>query len=715
MKTANTQKPNLLKTIRHSLFAAGLTALFAQATMAQTPFPIYEPFPASYTNGTVDETVQVPVGGASYPAKRIGNGTTATVWSIGGASGGGSAVVVGGTNLSYPGLFQTPGTVGLFIRTNNTTATRSRAILFPTNSAGSVYSSVLVNVQQAPAGTEPVGRLFVKLDAASSGNGSTSMGGVWLTSSNTLAISKSSNAAWALDTTTPLSAGTHIVVLRYKFNPGVDDDEVALWIDPAFGSFSVPEINVPTPTLSLATGTDAPSLSSFYIYHIGAEVVASMFLDEIRLANVWADVTSTQALCTAVSIATQPTSQTVNEGIAANYTVIAGGSTPTFQWQVSTNGGTAWNNVSNGVGGTSQSYQTQPTALTDSGKQFRVIANVACNNSSATSSPVNLTIIAAVKSANGVVVDDVFQDFFYNNLPYGVSNSVWFTSTASALDASGGSAMVGTVAAGSAVTWLGFFTDDQSGTNLPVHLDIGKALKGTLVFRANNIVTNNGNFRIGFFNFSDGGTRPLVDGFNTGTFAVNTRGYMTTINYGTNFTGNPFSLHVRNNLPSGDLMGTTANFVGLGSGPTGYAGAPAFQNGVNYTAEFTIARTSISSVEFTTKISGGGTNWTHTRVDTTYAYPRFDAVAVRAGSLETAASPFEFTRLLVQVVTAAPAPEPLNISSSGSNVTLTWTNSAFSLQAAPNATGTYTNVPGAASPYVTPAGGSAKFFRLIWP
>ena len=176
-------------------------------------------------------------GPTSYPARRIGNGTTATVWSIGGAPGGGSAVVVGGAAvLSYPGLFQTPGTVGLFIRTNNTTATRSRAILFPTNSAGSVYASVLVNIQQAPAVTEAVGRLFVKLDASSSGNGSTSMGGVWLTSSNTLAISKSSNAAWALDTTTPLSAGTHLVVLRYTFNPGVDDDEVALWIDPAFGS-----------------------------------------------------------------------------------------------------------------------------------------------------------------------------------------------------------------------------------------------------------------------------------------------------------------------------------------------------------------------------------------------------------------------------------------------------------------------------------------------
>jgi len=324
-------------------------------------------------------------------------------------------------------------------------------------------------------------------------------------------------------------------------------------------------------------------------------------------------------------------------------------------------------------------------------------------------------VVAALASTNGVVVDDMFQDFFYNNLPYGISNSVWLTSTASSLDASGGTAMMGTVASGTSVTWVGFFTDDQNGTNLPVHLAVGQALKGTLVFRANNIVSSNGNFRIGFFSFNDGGVRPTTDGFNAGSFAANTRGYMTTINYGNVFSANPFSLFARNNLSSGDLLGTTANYASLGSGPTDQTGAPAFQNGVDYTAVFTINRQGLSSVEFTTQISGGGTNWSHTRVDNTYAYARFDSVAVRAGSLETAGNPFEFTRLLVEVVPGAPTPAPLNISASGGNVTLTWTNSAFKLQADTSVTGAYTNVTGATSPYIVPASGAAQFFRLIWP
>ena len=56
---------------------------------------------------------------------------------------------------------------------------------------------------------------------------------------------------------------------------------------------------------------------------------------------------------------------------------------------------------------------------------------------------------------------------------------------------------------------------------------------------------------------------------------------------------------------------------------------------------------------------------------------------------------------------------PLTIKQSGTNVVLTWTNSAFGLQAAPAVTGTYTNIPGAASPYTNPITGPQKFFRPI--
>jgi hypothetical protein len=69
----------------------------------------------------------------------------------------------------------------------------------------------------------------------------------------------------------------------------------------------------------------------------------------------------------------------------------------------------------------------------------------------------------------------------------------------------------------------------------------------------------------------------------------------------------------------------------------------------------------------------------------------------------------------VEVIELPPNPIPLNISASGGNVTLTWTNPAFGLWAAPEVSDTYTNVPGATSPYTTSAGEARKFFRLILP
>ncbi len=54
----------------------------------------------------------------------------------------------------------------------------------------------------------------------------------------------------------------------------------------------------------------------------------------------------------------------------------------------------------------------------------------------------------------------------------------------------------------------------------------------------------------------------------------------------------------------------------------------------------------------------------------------------------------------------------LNIALSGNNVVLTWSAPGFSLQSAPAATGTYSTINGATSPYTTAITGSQKYFRL---
>jgi len=66
---------------------------------------------------------------------------------------------------------------------------------------------------------------------------------------------------------------------------------------------------------------------------------------------------------------------------------------------------------------------------------------------------------------------------------------------------------------------------------------------------------------------------------------------------------------------------------------------------------------------------------------------------------------------------SASVSEPhLNIIRSGTNAILAWpaNAAAFSLQSAPAVPGSFTNLPGATSPYTNPITGAQQFFRLKW-
>lgn len=54
----------------------------------------------------------------------------------------------------------------------------------------------------------------------------------------------------------------------------------------------------------------------------------------------------------------------------------------------------------------------------------------------------------------------------------------------------------------------------------------------------------------------------------------------------------------------------------------------------------------------------------------------------------------------------------LQIRNAGSHAILSWPNGPYTLQSAPFVAGTYTNVPGATSPYTNPFSGGQKYFRL---
>ena len=91
------------------------------------------------------------------------------------------------------------------------------------------------------------------------------------------------------------------------------------------------------------------------------------------------------------SITTQPTNHTVTAGQSVTFTAGANGTpTPTAQWQVSTDGGSTWNNVS---GATSDSYVITTTIVGQNGNVYRAVYTNSAG--SATTNAVTLLVNAS--------------------------------------------------------------------------------------------------------------------------------------------------------------------------------------------------------------------------------------------------------------------------------------------------------------------------------
>jgi hypothetical protein len=132
----------------------------------------------------------------------------------------------------------------------------------------------------------------------------------------------------------------------------------------------------------------------------------------VIVSNAAGSVTSSPAATLTVivppAITTQPSSQTVNQGANASFSVVASGTAPlTYQWQA--NSGTGYTNVVNGgpISGATSSTLTITGVTTNWALTYEVV--VANGVGSVTSSPATLTI----SSVNSTLVDVQF-DGAYN-------------------------------------------------------------------------------------------------------------------------------------------------------------------------------------------------------------------------------------------------------------------------------------------------------------
>ena len=559
------------------------------------------------------------------------------------------------------------------------------------------------------------------------------------------------------ESTTVTTGQTFFVVVRLQIaattnnTTAFTNDEDDLWINPPPNSFGTNEANVPVPDVSVGpnTGPNVPSSGTgpgrFFIVDDGL----TANLDEVRISTNWSEVTPPFGQCLSASFTTQPTNVTQSAEINALFFTRAANSTgPSYQWQLSKDGGVTWSNIS---GANFRNYTTPNLQLaTDNGNKYRAIVNVACDGSSATSSVATVTLTApTVTTSPSLIMDDTFTDTDRTTGPVSANNSVWWTAVTADLDADPAdtginNALVATPITNTSSLYLGYFVNDVT-SRLPVHLAVGAQIAASLSITPDTFAhfTNNGPLRLGLFDYADNGTFATADNTSTLTGSagqgINVRGYMLDLDFGKNFsTSNPMTLYVRDVLGDNNLMGTTGDYTALGDGgPLGidYSNAPAFATGSNYVLTLTVARVGTNTCSVNGTLTGSGLNLSYTAIDTNgFGYHRFDAMALRPNRLENAPDRIIIPEFKVQLSSAPVTVASLVITSiknvpiaATNNVTLTWqsapsgsdnsagysvwrktslTNANWTLMQAGIITTNFTDTNGT---------NSARFYRVTYP
>ncbi len=132
----------------------------------------------------------------------------------------------------------------------------------------------------------------------------------------------------------------------------------------------------PSFTTSVTTTADSGKLYRVLVTGGGLTVTSS----PVRL-------TVTPAVV-APSLTVQPAAQSVTAPAVATFSVTASGTTPTYQWQRSTDGGTTWANI---AGATAASYSTGATTVAMSGERYRVVVSNSAGTVTSTAVALNVS------------------------------------------------------------------------------------------------------------------------------------------------------------------------------------------------------------------------------------------------------------------------------------------------------------------------------------
>ncbi len=127
----------------------------------------------------------------------------------------------------------------------------------------------------------------------------------------------------------------------------------------------------------------------------GATTAQSTYQYRVIVTGQCGSTTSSAAILTvnvAPAVTSNPASLNLCSGSAASFSVTATGTAPTYQWQLSTDGGTTWNNIS---GATSATYNIAAVAVTDNNNRYRCVVSGTCAPA-ATSTAATLLVSASI-------------------------------------------------------------------------------------------------------------------------------------------------------------------------------------------------------------------------------------------------------------------------------------------------------------------------------
>ncbi|MCS7336754.1 MAG: right-handed parallel beta-helix repeat-containing protein [Verrucomicrobiae bacterium] len=210
----------------------------------------------------------------------------AGVWDAGGSAGPEITVAQAAALTAPAGLASA---AGKGVRWAPSGTARRAVVQFApvTNADGNrVYVSFLLNIQTPPSSGS---RLIAYLESSTSSTTSPQLG-IFVDNTSRVGIGKKVTSPAVFSGS--LSAGTHLVVVRYTFIAS-GNDQVDLWVDPPASTFGA---GAPPVSLGSATGSSDPSTLGFFHIYTPSGAGPVLFIDEVRIGTNWADVTPPGAL-----------------------------------------------------------------------------------------------------------------------------------------------------------------------------------------------------------------------------------------------------------------------------------------------------------------------------------------------------------------------------------------------------------------------------------